>query len=298
MSTKFQSLFGNIFTVVSFLIIILWSIIGVKYMFLKYFNPSKYHQLKNIEPPSPYLLNYIHLFDVLTWIFNIYIVVISYEIYYHAHEVCSMEEKPLNWKEICLKTSLCDINNNECVSNAVIDYIWIFVLVSICINVLASMLHPCIQVNQDQISDFLINGSHFICLRYFKKTKWSHHYLKRNFFPISSAHCKLLFLYNVWGRYLMLFISSLLTLYIGYNDGDFGVEWYNIFPILFIWILNEIIKNKYRKLPPYDRNDHIQYVINSVYGKSLGGVIWSFIKECDFDELERVCLINRYDNLF
>eukprot|EP01084_Bolivina_argentea_P182314 314756_1 len=298
MSTKFQSLFGNIFTVVSFLIIILWSIIGVKYMFLKYFNPSKYHQLKNIEPPSPYLLNYIHLFDVLTWIFNIYIVILSYGVYDYADKVCNynMDETPFNWKEICLKTSLCDIYNDECVFNISIHYIWISIDVGICIAVLAALFYICKILSEDNFEDnffytcrccaednllltnYVIDTSHFICLICFRKTIWNHHYLNRKFFPILPSKCKILLWHNIWGKYMLLFIP-LLILYIGYNDAHFGVEWYDVFPMLFVWILNEIIKRQYRKLPPYDMYCHIQYVINSVYGKSLGAVIWLFLKD-------------------
>eukprot|EP01084_Bolivina_argentea_P198439 339799_1 len=221
----FHIVVGTLFVIVSFLIIIFWSIIGLKYIFLKYFNPLKYHKVKNIEPPSPYILNYIHLFDVLMWIFNIYIVVISYGIYFYADQVCSMNEKPFNWKEICLNTSLCDTHNNECVSNASIEYIWIVAVISICITVLANLCSLCI--GDEAVSGFF-HISHFICLQCFQKTKWNHYYLNRTFFPVSSGHWKLILLYNIWGRYLMLFISSLLTLYIGYNDGDFSIGWYDI----------------------------------------------------------------------
>lgn len=62
-----------------------------------------------------------------------------------------------------------------------------------------------------------------------------------------------------------------------FHETDSNLKLADILPILGILSVNLLIQREYRILPPYDRNKHIQYYINNVFGEMVGSVIWTFL---------------------
>eukprot|EP01084_Bolivina_argentea_P042396 78173_1 len=109
-------------------------------------------------------------------------------------------------------------------------------------------------------------------------------YTKRQFFIIYSNYSRKLMLaifVLVHGivRYLLFFVPALILYFHCHNDKniDFTLKWFDIFPVIFLVLLNESIKIRYKMLPAYYKTNHIVFILNRIFKENVTSVILMFL---------------------
>eukprot|EP01083_Nonionella_stella_P164042 541727_1 len=291
-----QSIFGTIVAIISFSIICVWSILFIKnHLFLRYVHPATY-----IGPPSLHQFTYISLSDLFVWLIQIYILLLCAGIYGHSKDdIC--ESIPV--LDLCKLRSICAIDDGICTSTPLIYSFYIVSFVALCL----SMLCVCfgIIMIKLEVCEILCSGNtkckgrmtHCFTAKLFlychskalQENVIQNEYFQRTFWPIDRP---VVLFYLI--RYCVFFIGPLLFYFEYIFDDelmDLNIKWYDVFPVLLVLILNEMIKKRYRMLPPYNRTKHVEYILMQFCActQHIGSLIMSFVGEDDDVECDSIC---------
>ena len=132
------------------------------------------------------------------------------------------------------------------------------------------------EFSQNKISS-LSNSCLFLCLIFMNNYLWrfciDQYFYKRLLFKYQRHH---IIYYSI--RYIPYSIIT-IYLYLEFNDLNKGiiVHWFDMLPMTFLLILNEIIKIIYRMYKPYQRHQHVAFILKDYFGPHISSIIADFL---------------------
>ena len=271
----------------------------------------------------------MHCFDAFLWIiqwFTISRIIIFYQEWEH---ICTDYYQPNDEdgvEQLCDANFYCSFTSQKCNASTVLYVIYVFMVC--CISIAAFLevcrvitiiligCHENMELNEYRIR--LCGNSVF--LRILQIPKWKdrywisiihEYYYKRKMFGFEIHEDSLIITYYII-RYLAFFGGS-LTFYGIYYSDPAGLKWWEVIPVIIVWLFNEVLLIPHYKLMPiYDEHKHCVWIIYKIYGEEkIANIIMDYVginyckdnEEEDDDEMQHlrddssVSMINLFFNL-
>eukprot|EP01084_Bolivina_argentea_P161125 280505_1 len=280
---------GLIISIISITTLIIIIKLCSQYLLTKRFFPKKFYIKYALNPPTLKLILYLQWMDLFILFSQCYILarnLQSFQIWRkHCNSYNYFEDPNANpagqtddvFPE-CDADKYCyiwyDNISADCDPTSTgIGAVAILMIIMAVINAILALARYCLTAPcTNKRNKFEYGGcGDSCCMLYGNKQIWVGQYLDREFF----RDCWITLTVNGI-RYVLFFI--LVIPYYFLYDGPVRnyIEWYTLFPILILWILNEFIIKCiiYPSYPKYDYNNHVLYLLEQVFDTNIAKMIW------------------------